>query len=51
MFFKAGALVSNVNKDAPKIKVGTATGDPHFPVQNVNWPGRNSKDGYQLRDM
>ena len=30
IFFKAGAPVCNVNKDAPKIRVGTATGDPHI---------------------
>ena len=30
IFFKAGAPVCNVDKDAPKIRVGTATGDPHI---------------------
>ena len=30
MFFKAGAPVCNVNRDAPKIRVGEATGNPHI---------------------
>ena len=30
MFFKAKAPVCNVDKDAPKIRVGAATGDPHI---------------------
>ena len=30
IFFKAGAPVCNVDKDAPKIRVGIATGDPHI---------------------
>ena len=30
IFFKAGTPVCNVIKDAPKIRVGTATGDPHI---------------------
>ena len=47
MFFKAGAPVRNVNRYAPKIRVGAGTGD----VQNVNWPGQNSEDGYQLSDI
>ena len=29
LFFKAGASVSNVDKDALKIRIGTATGEPH----------------------
>ena len=30
IFFKAGAPVCNVNKDVPKIRVGTSAGDPHI---------------------
>ena len=30
VFFKAGAPVCNINKDAPKIRVGTVTGDQHI---------------------
>ena len=29
LFFKSGAPVANINKKAPKITVGTASGDPH----------------------